>query len=590
MCVRSRPGTSAGRCSTPSGDDVDVVVAEVSSFQLDVHDGGVPAARRRRSSTSPRTISTGTAPSTRTPRRRPGSSSTRTPTTCSCSTPTTPWSRGSPPARPGGGCRSPWRPGPRPASASWTTAAGPPPRRRRRHGARRRRRRSRDRAPHDLANALAAAAARARGRADCRRRCAGRLRAFDGLPHRLQPRRGARRRPLLRRLEGHERARDRRRGPRASRRSCSSPGGSNKGLDLSALAQDVRRSLRAVVAIGDAAPEIVAALRGSRPGRRRDVDARRGSPRRRVALCRATWCSCRPDARPSTGTRLRRARRRLRREVSALDGGEPVTATAFPHGRRLAAGRTARRPKWSPARSTRPRRSPRSGPARTCTLLGTIAVLNVIGVVMVLSASSVVSLTSYGSAWYFFERQLVWTLLGVAAFLVAARIDYRQWRTCVRPLLIGSVVLLVLVLVPDVGVYVSGSRRWLGIGTGGSSRARSPSSRCCSSPPTSSTRREDELADWRRVLRPSLLVLVCVGGLVLLEPDLDSTVLLGLIVGVGARRRRDPDAAPLRRSAGAVSRSRRCSRSRRRTGAPGSSPSCTRRRTPATPATRSCSR
>ena len=160
-----------------------------------------------------------------------------------------------------------------------------------------------------------------------------------------------------------------------------------------------------------------------------------------------------------------------------------MTATALPHGR-VPAGRTraavARRSGSGPVAAG----ARRSG--TYLTLLATIAVLNVIGVVMVLSASSVVSLTNYGSAWYFFERQLVWTLLGVAAFVVAARVDYRRWRRIVRPLLVVTVVMLLFVLVPGIGVYVSGSRRWLGSVRGGSSRRRSPSSRCSCSPPTCS--------------------------------------------------------------------------------------------------------
>src|SRR5436305_2295438 len=97
-------------------------------------------------------------------------------------------------------------------------------------------------------------------------------------------------------------------------------------------------------------------------------------------------------------------------------------------------------------------------------LVAMVAVLNVVGVVMVLSASSVASLTDYGSPWYFFFRQLMWTALGLAAFVFAVRFDYRRWRTLVRPLLIISVALLVVVLVPGIGIYVSGSRRWLGAG------------------------------------------------------------------------------------------------------------------------------
>src|SRR5258708_18513723 len=103
-------------------------------------------------------------------------------------------------------------------------------------------------------------------------------------------------------------------------------------------------------------------------------------------------------------------------------------------------------------------------PAHYLMLVATIAVLNVIGVVMVLSASSILSLTTHGSAWYFFERQLVWTVIGIIGFAVTLRIDYHRWRDWVRPMLFVTATLLVMVLIPRVGIYVSGSRRWLGVG------------------------------------------------------------------------------------------------------------------------------
>ena len=97
-----------------------------------------------------------------------------------------------------------------------------------------------------------------------------------------------------------------------------------------------------------------------------------------------------------------------------------MTATTGSLGYRRAStrrgvGRHVRR-----LRDARPR-TERLAPASGTSLLliGTVVVLNVIGVVMVLSASSVVSLTSYGSAWYFFQRQLVWTLLGGIGFAYA---------------------------------------------------------------------------------------------------------------------------------------------------------------------------
>src|SRR3954470_12123264 len=95
----------------------------------------------------------------------------------------------------------------------------------------------------------------------------------------------------------------------------------------------------------------------------------------------------------------------------------------------------------------------------------TVAVLNIVGLVMILSASSVRALSDYGSAWYFFQRQVLWATIGLVAFVIAARVDYRRWRRYAPALLVITLVLLVVVLA--VGDRVSGSRRWLGIGSYG---------------------------------------------------------------------------------------------------------------------------
>jgi cell division protein FtsW len=191
-----------------------------------------------------------------------------------------------------------------------------------------------------------------------------------------------------------------------------------------------------------------------------------------------------------------------------------MTATALPTRRRPAAR----------AATTR-----HALPSNYVLLLATVGVLNVVGVVMVLSASSVVSLTDYGSAWYFFQRQLMWTVVGIIGFAVALGFDYRRWRRLARPLLLVSAVLLLLVLVPGIGNYVAGSRRWLGIGVWRFQPTELAKLALVLFAADLLTRREAELYDWRRVLRPVVLVVIGYGGLVALEPDLDSAVLLAVI-------------------------------------------------------------
>lgn len=97
----------------------------------------------------------------------------------------------------------------------------------------------------------------------------------------------------------------------------------------------------------------------------------------------------------------------------------------------------------------------------------TVLLLLTIGVTMVLSSS-------YPRAWYdpggitggnaayYFVRQLVFALLGVAAMWVASLVPMRVYRRYTVAFL-GLTVLL-LSLVPLIGVRANGARRWLGIG------------------------------------------------------------------------------------------------------------------------------
>ena len=63
-------------------------------------------------------------------------------------------------------------------------------------------------------------------------------------------------------------------------------------------------------------------------------------------------------------------------------------------------------------------------------------------------------------------KQLIGIALGTVACIVTSRIPYRFWRQTwvVTTGLVVSAILLILVIIPGIGVYINGSRRWLSLG------------------------------------------------------------------------------------------------------------------------------
>jgi len=109
------------------------------------------------------------------------------------------------------------------------------------------------------------------------------------------------------------------------------------------------------------------------------------------------------------------------------------------------------------------RRAGRPAPRWDHWLLGATLVLLMLGLIMVYSAS--VSIASRaGNSGYFLVRQALAAAVGLAAMTVVAHSAIRLWERAGPYLLLLSIMLLVAVLVPGVGVNVNNSTRWISLG------------------------------------------------------------------------------------------------------------------------------
>ena len=97
-------------------------------------------------------------------------------------------------------------------------------------------------------------------------------------------------------------------------------------------------------------------------------------------------------------------------------------------------------------------------------LFATVMILTALGAVMVLSASAAESIADTDSAWSLFRRQLMWVGLGTLAMLISMRVDYHRLKVFSGPLMVGSALLLIAVVLPGVGASANGATRWLAFG------------------------------------------------------------------------------------------------------------------------------
>ena len=178
------------------------------------------------------------------------------------------------------------------------------------------------------------------------------------------------------------------------------------------------------------------------------------------------------------------------------------------------------------AKPVRPRKRSKTFGA----LLAIICTLDLLGLVMVLSASSVAALDDYGSSWYVVMRQGMWLLLGVLACGFLLRIDYHRWRRLAVPALALSGVALALVLVPGVGVSVNGASRWLGYGPFSVQPSELAKLAVLVFVADLLARRAAWMGDSRLTLVPVLAVFAPTAVLVMAQPNLGTTIVLGAIV------------------------------------------------------------
>ncbi len=161
-------------------------------------------------------------------------------------------------------------------------------------------------------------------------------------------------------------------------------------------------------------------------------------------------------------------------------------------------------------------------------LFSVVGILVGIGLLMIFSASSATAYASHHDSAYYLKRQVLWLVVALLCAYVAYRYDYRRLKKLAPLGLLLSILALLAVLVPHVGVIAGGARRWIGAGPFSFQPSEFAKLGLIVYLASALSSRGDRITSLTRGLFPLCVPLVVMVVLVLREPDLGTASLLAL--------------------------------------------------------------
>lgn len=166
-------------------------------------------------------------------------------------------------------------------------------------------------------------------------------------------------------------------------------------------------------------------------------------------------------------------------------------------------------------------------------LLVTTLLLLAIGIVMVYSASEYVSRNTTRTAanpegynYYVVRRQLVWVAIGVVVMFIASKFNYWQTARLAKFGYLTTIIMLIMVKIPGIGVTRYGATRWLGVAP----FIFQPSEIAKITLSLFLARwlatRGSKMKNFIQGILPPLIFTGIICGLIMLQPDLGTTILV----------------------------------------------------------------
>ena len=161
-----------------------------------------------------------------------------------------------------------------------------------------------------------------------------------------------------------------------------------------------------------------------------------------------------------------------------------------------------------------------------------VVFISLFGLLMIYSSSNVWALYKFNDPYKFARTQAIFLIVGYILMFIVSRIDYKNYLTKTNLIFVICFFLLIMVLIPGIGTVRNGSRSWFGIGGFGIQPSEFTKLALIMFTAKYLSNNENLLKDIKRGVLPILVVLVLVFGLIMLQPDFGTGVIIVVTIVV----------------------------------------------------------
>ncbi len=156
-----------------------------------------------------------------------------------------------------------------------------------------------------------------------------------------------------------------------------------------------------------------------------------------------------------------------------------------------------------------------------------------IGIVMVYSASSTMASEEFGSQYFFVKKQVIFSLIGIAAMITSARTPLKiLWKIAYPLLLLSLILLCAIQMFNFLRITAGGASRWINLGFFSCQPSELARFAIVIYLAYSLTKKQEKLDDFTIGFLPHLLIVLAFTALIVVQPDFGSVIIIAAVAWV----------------------------------------------------------